>query len=160
MLPLCEDCSVGEVVSGGFQGPFVRGPHGSASDEVAKAADPLGPFLSSSLPPARERDASLFVFPKPLPIVLLPHIPLEGCHVPPFPNAWPRLEAGIFLSSLLLLPAELNSPNRVGRVAPVGRFVVAEDIFTPTVDMLERMKKIGDPERFEICLEDTTFGVC
>ena len=47
VLPLCELCSVGDVVSG-FQGPvvLVRATHGS--DESAKAPDPLGPSKNSS----------------------------------------------------------------------------------------------------------------
>jgi hypothetical protein len=90
-------------VSGGFQGPFVRATHGSASDEAAKAPDPLGPSGKSSLPAAsrsvncvnrsscneylpREREASLFVLANPLPMGLLPQMPLEACHVPPLPN--------------------------------------------------------------------------
>lgn len=106
MLPLC-DCIVGEVVSG-FHGPFVRATHGS--EDSAKALEPLGPSGNSSLPAAtsisvtadasfrgadlpRDRETSLLVFENALPIVLLPHIPLEGCHVPPFPKVvWPMFE--------------------------------------------------------------------
>ena len=43
VLPLCEDWSVGEVVSGGFHGPFWRVPQESTSDDAAKTPDPLGP---------------------------------------------------------------------------------------------------------------------
>lgn len=42
VLPLCEDCSVGEVVSG-FHGPFGRAFHGSGSDDAARPPEPLGP---------------------------------------------------------------------------------------------------------------------
>ena len=90
-------------MSGGFHGPFVRAIHGSASDEAARAPDPLGPSRNSSLPVAvfrlvtvraslpsvdlrRDREASLFAFANPLPIVLGPHMPVEGCHEPPLPN--------------------------------------------------------------------------
>jgi len=96
-------------VSGGFHGPFVRAIHGSASDDAARAPEPLGPSRKSSFPDAdwmlailivpqarldlrRERDASLFAVENPLPIVFVPHIPVEGCHDPPFPKVWPRVE--------------------------------------------------------------------
>lgn len=84
----------------GFHGPFVRATHGS--EDSAKAPEPLGPSGNSSLPAAvstsvaivasrranlpRDRETSLLVFANALPIVLLPQIPLEGCHVPPFPK--------------------------------------------------------------------------
>jgi hypothetical protein len=108
VLPLC-DCKVGEVVSGGFQGPFVRAIQGSASEpDSASAREPLGPSGNSSLPAAaqksvavelhscanvpRDRDASLFALENPLPIALLPHIPLDGCHEPPLPKVCPRVD--------------------------------------------------------------------
>ena len=55
VLPLCEDCNVGDVVSGGFQGPFARAPQGSASEDAAKAPEPLGAsekFSSSAARPS------------------------------------------------------------------------------------------------------------
>jgi hypothetical protein len=96
-------------VSGGFHGPFVRAIHGSASEDAAKAPEPLGPSRKSSFPVAglmlvgmtgsrarqdlrRDREASLFVFGNPLPIVFRPHMPVEACHDAPLPNVWPRVE--------------------------------------------------------------------
>jgi hypothetical protein len=90
-------------VSGGFHGPFVRAIHGSASEDAARAPEPLGPSRKSSLPDAvlmlvvvgasqakldlrREREASLFTLGNPLPIVFGPHMPVEACHEPPLPN--------------------------------------------------------------------------
>ena len=96
MLPLW-DCSVGDVVSGGFHGPFVRAIHGSASEDAARAPEPLGPSRKSSFPAAvvmlvvarasqarldlrRDREASLFALENPLPIVFGPHMPVDACH--------------------------------------------------------------------------------
>lgn len=120
-------------MSGGFHGPLARATQGSASDEAARAPDPLGPSGKSSLP-ARERDASLFVLANPLPMVLLPQMPLEACQAAPLPNVCPKAEDWEDRSSLLCLPgAELKSPNRVDRaalvMAPDGLLVVAEDMF-------------------------------
>lgn len=103
---LPEDWSVGDVVSGGFQG-FVRVPQVSTSEEAASAPDPLGLSVNSSaaaflsaivrvvpsrpnLP--RERETSLFVLVSPLPIVLLPQMPPEACHDPPLPKVCERAE--------------------------------------------------------------------
>lgn len=61
MLPLCEDCSVGDVVSGGFQGPFARAPHGSASEDAAKAPEPLGTSEKFSLSAARPSSVNVEV---------------------------------------------------------------------------------------------------
>lgn len=123
---------MGEVVSGGFQGPFVRPTHGSASDEAARAPEPEGPSGKVSLPAAvmrlvivrpcphhadlpRERDGSLLAL-SPLPIVLLPHIPPEVCHAFPLPNVCARVELCTVLSSPLCLPgAGLKSPKTVDR---------------------------------------------
>lgn len=117
-------------MSGGFQGPFERVTQGSASDDAAKAPDPLGPSGNSS-PTARDREASLFWAENgPLPIVLFPQMPLEACHEPPFPNAvWPRVDD--WEESLLCRPgAAPNSGNRVDRTALVmaaeGLLVVAD----------------------------------
>lgn len=81
--------------------------------------------------------------------MLLPQIPLEDCHVPPFPKVWPRVELCDALSSLLCLPGAVGkSPNRVARcyiqvlvgysletfmvltvfMAPEGLLAAAEDI--------------------------------
>lgn len=41
VLPLCDDCIVGEVVSATCHG-FVRAGHVSASEEAVRAPEPLG----------------------------------------------------------------------------------------------------------------------
>jgi hypothetical protein len=120
-------------VSGGFHGAFARAPQGSASDDAARAPDPLGPPGNSSLPAAvftsvtardsapladipRDRDASLFVFANPLPMGLPPQIPLEDCQAPPLPNVCPIVDVcGVLSSWVCLLGGELKSPNLVVR---------------------------------------------
>jgi hypothetical protein len=133
VLPLCEGWG-GEVESlGVFHGPFVRVPQVSASDEAARAPDPLGPSVKLSLPvvvPAsvtarlssvrpglpRDVEASLFVLVKPPPMGLVPQMPLDGCHVLPLLYTWPSVEVWADLSSLLCLPeVALKSPNRFAR---------------------------------------------
>jgi hypothetical protein len=100
VFPLCEceGCG-GEVVSRVWlHGPFVRGAQVSASDDAARAPEPLGLSVKLSLPPAgfasvragslsrsanvpRVRDESRFVLEYPPPMGALPHMPLDGCHV-------------------------------------------------------------------------------
>ena len=141
VFPLCE-CEGwgGEVVSRVlFHGPFVRGAQVSASDDAVRAPDPLGLSVKLSLPaPARasvwakslsrdvhiprELDVSLFVVVNPPPMGVLPQMPLDGCHVLPLLNAWPRVEEGCEdLSSLpCLLEGVVKSPNRFERVCREG----------------------------------------
>lgn len=131
VLPLCEGWG-GEVESlGVFHGPFVRVPQVSASDEAARAPDPLGPSVKLSLP--RDAEASLFVLVKPPPMGLVPQMPLDGCHVLPLLYAWPSVEVWADLSSLLCLPeVALKSPNRFARAGPVTEAIclleVADDM--------------------------------
>lgn len=118
-----------------FHGPFVRVPQVSASDDAARAPDPLGPSVKLSLPAAvlalvtaglpscsaglpRELEVSLFALANPPPMGLLPQMPLDGCHVLPLLNAWPSVEeVWADLSSLACLPGgALKSPNRFERV--------------------------------------------
>lgn len=132
MLPLWEDCKVGEVVSGAFQGPLVVAPQGSACDEARNAPDPLGTGKSASSATARDLDASLLLA-NPLPIALFPQIPLEACQAFPLPNVGPKFADWEVLSSLLCLtgagPKSPPNRERAGFVmAPDGLLDVAEDM--------------------------------
>jgi hypothetical protein len=127
VLPLWDDCIVGEVVSG-FQGPE---PQGSACELFLNALDPLGSGNSASsstalssvmaigfrsfADPPRVREASLFVFGSPLPMVFLlfPHIVFEAFQVVPLVKGWVREVGWGVRSSLLCLETVPKSPPKI-----------------------------------------------
>jgi hypothetical protein len=103
----------------------------SASEDAASAPEPVVPSNPSS-PTAKksgfshrlkiwanipaERELSILLLGKPLPMGLLPHIPLEAGQVF-FPKPWPSEEFCEMFSSLLLflLAVAEKSPKRVDR---------------------------------------------
>lgn len=139
-------CTGGDVVAGvgAFHGSLARERHGSASDEAARAPEPLGGSVKGSvveLAPAcatasvhapRVREASRWVLERPLPMVREPQMPLEVCH------ELPLAKVGRFFCEVdRTVPA---SARREGRCASKASVLGVSKVVGPGKAMVERVE--------------------